>query len=65
MYDISIRLHSAEGRTDELLSNDLETAELLVENIVGLALLEVFEGLAVEDVNISHSSGESATQQST
>ena len=40
----------------ELLVGDVEYAELAIESIVGIALLEVFDTVLVENVTVHHSS---------
>ena len=40
----------------ELLVGDEEYAELAIESIVGIALLEVFDTVLVENVTVHHSS---------
>ena len=39
----------------ELLVGDVEHAELAIESIVGIALLEFFETVLVENVTVHHS----------
>ena len=39
----------------ELLVGDVEYAELAIESIVGIALLEVFDTVLVENVTVHHS----------
>ena len=42
-------------RFSELLVGDVEYAELTIENIVGLALLEVFDKVRIDNVTVHHS----------
>jgi len=57
MYSIQIHLKSS-GTYSEVTPDDLETAGLMVENIVSQALLELFEEVTVEDVLVRFSSQE-------
>ena len=42
-------------RFSELLVDDVEPTELTIESIVGMALLEVFDTVQVENVTVQHS----------
>ena len=53
MLTIQIRL-MCPGNGGEILLTELEKAELLVEELVSQALLELFEVIVVEKVKISH-----------
>jgi hypothetical protein len=39
----------------ELFVGDVEYAELIIESIVGIALLELFDTVLVENVTVHHS----------
>lgn len=54
MYSIQIHLQGSDEHT-EVFPGDLETTELLVENIVSQALLELFELVNVEEVVVDFS----------
>lgn len=54
MYFIKIYLLGCNEHT-EVLPGDWETTELLVENIVSQALLEIFEVVNVEEVVVGFS----------
>src|SRR5260370_10635467 len=49
MYTIEIRIECPSGCC-EVLPNDVNTAELLVENIISQAMLELFETVIVKQV---------------
>lgn len=49
MYDITIRLRSIDLHS-EVPSDDLDTAEMMIENIVSQAVLELFHEVSVLDV---------------
>ncbi len=55
MYSIQIHLQCSDEHT-EVFPGDPETTELLVENIVSQALLELFEAVNVEEVVVGYSS---------
>ena len=52
MYSITIRLQSPEGH-NELLADDLQTAEIVIENVISQALRELFEVVVMEDITIN------------
>src|ERR1700681_4799683 len=54
MYCIQIYLQCSDEHT-EVFPDDPETTELLVENIVSQALLELFEAVYVEEVVVGFS----------
>lgn len=51
MCIVSIRVHCSDAFS-ELLMEDREQAELIIESIVGTALLEVFDNVQVENVTV-------------
>ena len=53
MCVVHMRVHCSD-RFSELLVGDVEHTELTIENIVGLALLEVFDRVDVENVTVHH-----------
>lgn len=50
MYSIEISVRAS--KHSEVLPDDAETTELLVENIISQALLELFEVVDVEGVTV-------------
>ncbi len=54
LYTITIRVQSPE-KYNEVLPDDLQTTEILVENVISQALLELFEVVIIEDITINHS----------
>ncbi len=55
MCIVHMRVHCSDTFS-ELLVGDVEYAELTIESIVGIALLEVFDTVLVENVTVHHSS---------
>jgi len=51
MCTIHMRVQCSD-RFSELLVDDVEPTELTIESIVGMALLEVFNAVAVENVTV-------------
>ncbi|MDQ6660020.1 MAG: hypothetical protein M3Z24_03530 [Chloroflexota bacterium] len=39
----------------EVLVDDVEHTELTIENVVGIALLELFDSILIENVTLHHS----------
>ncbi len=54
MCIVHMRVHCSDTFS-ELLVGDVEYAELTIESIVGIALLEVFDTVLVENVTVHHS----------
>ena len=52
MCTIHMRVQCSD-RFSELLVDDVEFTELTIESIVGMALLEVFNAVVVEDVIVN------------
>jgi hypothetical protein len=53
MRSIQIRLQSSD-RFSEFLGDDVDQAELMIENIVAEALLQFFDTVLVEGVTVRH-----------
>ena len=51
MRTIQMRIHCFD-KNSELLAGDEERNERIIEGIVGTALLEVFDTVLVDDVNV-------------
>ena len=51
MFTIHMRVQCSD-RFSELLVDDVEPTELTIESIVGMALLEVFNAVVVENVTV-------------
>ena len=56
MCVVHMRVRCSDKRS-ELLVDDAEYAELIIESIVGTALLEVFDIVQFENVTVQHSPG--------
>lgn len=54
MRTIHVRLHGFD-KNSELLTGDEEQNERIIEDIVGTALLQVFDTLLVDDVSVHYS----------
>jgi hypothetical protein len=55
MCIINVRVHCPE-KFSEVFVDDVESAEMAIESIVGTALLEFFDTVLVENVTVLHSS---------
>jgi hypothetical protein len=58
VYSIKIYLQGTD-RHNEVLSDDVQTTELLVESMVSQVLLELFGSVVMQDVVVSFSPNES------
>jgi hypothetical protein len=58
VYSIKIYLQGTD-RHNEVLSDDVQTTELLVESMVSHVLLELFGSVVMQDVVVSFSPNES------
>ena len=63
MYSIRIYLQGTD-RYSEVLSDDVQTTELLVESMVSQVLLELFGSVVMQDVVVSFSSSEPGEKRS-